>query len=243
MRVTDAWWEKRNIGVETQEITCEEADTADSLKEGLSGLTAGYQVLRVPAGRADLLFAAQENGFLLVEDLAKLEIDVDKLVIPAYSERLLANMTTGPATEEEINRILTDVREGKVFQTDRISTDPTFSKAIADIRFYNWMEDLIQAGAAFVVARYKEKAVAFGINKPVDERLYDAVLGGMCPDAGVTGVGFSGIYANTMSVKEQGGARAVTRVSSNNLPMIRLHLTMGYQLQEFTYVLVRHVNI
>jgi hypothetical protein len=70
--------------------------------------------------------------------------------------------------------------------------------------------------------------------------VYDAFLGGVFSEAANKGLGFLALYANMQSIRSQGGLKIITRVSSNNLPILRLHLQYGYDITDMNYILVKH---
>ena len=62
----------------------------------------------------------------------------------------------------------------------------------------------------------------------------------MLPNVSNKGLGFAALYANYVSIKNQGGRKIVTRVSSNNSPILRLHIQYGYVITNMNYILVKH---
>lgn len=53
MRIVDAVWEKRNLGVDTVEIALDEDDDVNVFEE-INTLKQPYQVLKIPNGRIDI---------------------------------------------------------------------------------------------------------------------------------------------------------------------------------------------
>ena len=56
MKIIDAYWEKRNLGVSTKEVLVEEQDSAIDIKKALSAIEhdAEYLVFKVPIARFDI---------------------------------------------------------------------------------------------------------------------------------------------------------------------------------------------
>ena len=44
MKITDAFWEKRNLGVDVTEIQCAASDSREELKDALAGIKPPYSV-------------------------------------------------------------------------------------------------------------------------------------------------------------------------------------------------------
>ena len=49
MTIVNAFWEERNLGVTTTEITLEKNDTPEYVNEQLSLIQSEYSVIRVPS--------------------------------------------------------------------------------------------------------------------------------------------------------------------------------------------------
>ena len=67
MNVVNAVWEKRNIGVDTAEVTIEEADDVQTIKDTLNNLEVEYIVVKVPSSRSDALFLVQNRGIIILK--------------------------------------------------------------------------------------------------------------------------------------------------------------------------------
>ena len=67
MNVVNAVWEKRNIGVDTAEVTIEEADDVQTIKDTLNNLEVEYIVVKVPSSRSDVLFLVQNRGIIILK--------------------------------------------------------------------------------------------------------------------------------------------------------------------------------
>lgn len=240
MRVIDAVWEKRNLGVEVQEIVCDGTETANELQEQLSEIRMPYSVLKIPSGSTELLMASQSVGYCFVETAVSLDGKVSTMELPRLYQRFEPLIEVRRAEGEVLDKILQEMEAGDIFETDRIARDPHFSKQIAGRRYANWTRDELDRGAEAVISYYKEQPVAFGINLRSEGTVYDAFLGGVFTESANKGLGFLALYANMESIRQQGGTRIVTRVSSNNLPILRLHMQYGYGITDMNYILIKH---
>jgi hypothetical protein len=226
--------------VDVQEISCDGSETVEELETNLSDIHVPYSVLKIPSGCTNLLFTAQTLGYSFVETSIQLEGKVSTMELPGIYKRFENFVSVERAERDMLDKILAEIENAEIFETDRIARDPFFSKMIAGRRYANWTRDELDKGAEAVAAYYKEEPVAFGINMPSDGTVYDAFLGGVFSEAANKGLGFLALYANMQSIRSQGGLKIITRVSSNNLPILRLHLQYGYDITDMNYILVKH---
>ena len=240
MKEINAFWEKRNLGVDVKEIEFEEKDELDALGELLYAVHTPYSVLRIASGRTDALLLAQEQGYRVIEMSIGLEGKTDHVKLPEIYRRFESAVSVSFATPDVSDQILKEIKKGEIFETDRIALDPYYSKSVAGNRYYNWTKDELDKGARLAVAYYKNAPAAFGVTCQKDHNCYDAFLGGNFSEMANKGLGFLAIYANMKAIQMQGGTKIVTRVSSNNQPILRLHMQYGYMVKDMKYVLIRH---
>lgn len=240
MKIIDAVWEKRNLGVDVKELICDGTETAEELGKQLAKIQVPYSVLKIPSGSTDLLLAAQSAGYHFMESSISLDGKVSTMALPRIYQRFEPYIQVNRAEGELLDKILQEIETGTIFETDRITRDPYFSQKIAGKRYANWTKDELNKGAEAVISYYKEQPVAFGINMCSDGTVYDAFLGGVFSEAANKGLGFLALYANMESIRSQGGTKIITHVSSNNMPILRLHMQYGYEITDMNYVLVRH---
>lgn len=240
MRVIDAVWDKRNLGMDVVEIIMEGKDSVEDLTLQLTQVNVPYVVVKIPSGRVDLLLEAQKYGYQYIETTFHLEGIVSNLSIPSIYKRFEPAIAVMEADNGLKERVLDEIRSGQIFSTDRIALDPAFSKEVAGQRYYNWTCDELKKDARIFIAFYKTEPVAFGISKRMDGLRFDAFLGGAFADASNKGLGFLAIHANNYAVNIQNGKRIVTHVSSNNPAILRLHMEYGYNVTQMEYVLIKH---
>ena len=240
MNIVNAFWEKRNLGVDVTEIQCELTDRKEDLKKALSVIKTPYSVCKIPGGAVEQLLCAQEQGYQVIEMSIGLEGKVKELALPAIYKRFASEISIRDADKEQIEEVLREIESGDIFSTDRIALDPQFGKRTAGKRYANWTRDLLQQGARLCIGYYKDKPVAFGVNKDKEGGVSDAVLGGALASGAGVGLGFLSIYANLVSGTQHGNTKMKTHVSSNNPPIIHLHRQFGFHISEMQYVLVKH---
>lgn len=242
MRIVDAEWEKRNLGIDVTEITCFEKDSAAQLSDILRTVETPYSVLKIPSGCINLLLVAQKEGYSFIETDFELWGDLYRVSTPEYYKRFEKHIRMEEASGKILERVLNEIQTGTIFETDRIALDPHFSKRIAGERYYNWTQDILSNDAFMGVLYYKDTPVAFNLSKPAKDRddAYDGVLGGLLPEASEKGLGFLVVYGENQICKLNGRRYCIGRVSSNNMPILRLHLQFGYEVKSIVYVLIKH---
>ena len=67
MRIVDAHWELRNLGVTTQEVEIDSSDAPEDIRKALLSLTSDYQVVKAPSSNFEINALLSECGFSFVE--------------------------------------------------------------------------------------------------------------------------------------------------------------------------------
>ena len=137
MIIVDAVWEKRNLGVETKEITIEATDNQQTVKDTLSELNCEYAVVKLPSARPDLISVIQECGFCFVEDMVHLVSYLKIIERSALEERLDKAVSVEIMGEDEIDKIYCEIKK-EMFATDRVILDNHFTVQQAQQRYINW---------------------------------------------------------------------------------------------------------
>ena len=88
MKIVNAVWEERNLGVTTTEITIEKNDDPRYVDEQLSIIGSEYSVIRVPSGMGDVLKTVQDNGYKFIEDMIHVEHDLQEVKMNLVLKRL-----------------------------------------------------------------------------------------------------------------------------------------------------------
>lgn len=240
MKIVDAVWEKRNLGVDVTEIVCEASDSKEELISALSKVKAPYSVCKVPSGAVELLLCAQEQGYQVIEMSIGMEREMKDLELPSMYKGFASDIIIKDANDRETKLVLERIESGNIFKTDRIAMDPYFGKKIAGKRYGNWIRDLIQKDAHMCIGYYREEPVAFGVTADKEGQVSNAVFGGLLNTETGKGLGFISLYANLVSAEKRGNKKIKTYVSSNNPAVITLHLRFGYSIAEMQYVLIKH---
>lgn len=237
MKIIDAYWEKRNLGVDTKELVCEKPDSFLEIKEQMDRLEAEYMVIKIPSERADLSEYVQKKGFYYIEDLIEVVHDLHVPVRTPLHQRLYDSVSYRKMDDGDVQQLYKEIRAG-LFETDRISKDANFGKEKAAERYVNWVEDMLSKGALPYVMVYKEESAGFIILQEKDKNIYTSVLGGGYKKFQSSGLGI--VQKEQEIVKMLGGKRVITHVSSNNPSQLRALILNGYLPRDVQHVFVKH---
>lgn len=242
MKIIDAYWERRNLGVDVKEIVCDEPDAVEELKEVLLHIETPYSVVKIPSGCVPLLLTAQQCGYFLIEVSISYEGSLKTLSPPRVYEHFAPHVSIAGASPDLVRKALDEMESGRVFTTDRIALDPVFSKETAGKRYANWCRDEMEAGAAMEIACYKGEPFAFNVSREKKDRpgAFLGLMGGMFPEFLNKGMGFLLVHCEIEVCRKNGGKWCLGTTSSNNMPSLRLHLRYGFEMTHTQYVLIKH---
>lgn len=241
MEIIDAVWEKRNLGCETVEIRCSyEDETLDV--EAINSLKQPYQVMKIPAGKADLLLQAQGLGFQVMECQIGFKRTVKDFEMPKKYQRFVKDTSYHEASQEEIEDTLRRIEAGNMFTTDRIALDSHFSKEIAGKRYANWIRDLLKNGYVLYMKTYKCEVFGWSINNSSTSKKANAILGGNFQEKVWSGAGIAGLYIVIQIAKDHGSDIICGAASINNLRNVKLLLEFSYAIDYVEYVLIKHLE-
>lgn len=241
VRITEATWEKRNLGVSAAEVQIDKDDEAETVAERINELNNQYIVVKLPVGRTDMLFRLQTIGFCFIEAMFETEINLKNApVLPEVYHRFLAKTVYRESSSEEIEKVIKAVRDNQIFNTDRVALDPNFSVEMSARRYSYWIEDMMKSDNSIMqLSLYSNKIMGFNIFTD-KETYYDGMLGGLMPEFRSSGLGIVNFYCGLMYLYEHGVKKYKAHVSSNNFQMFKLHTVSGMDVKSCEYCLVKH---
>jgi hypothetical protein len=242
MKIVDAYWEKRNLGVETKEIIIEENDSIEEIGSKLSSIVAEYIVLKVPVGRVDINQFLSDNEYVFIEGSINMVLDVNNAIISPLQERVNSSISYRELVEEnEFENVFNEIRKG-LFNTDRIFLDKFFTKEQAANRYVNWIKDELKKGSQLYEIFYKEKAIGFFTFKQINSDTYFPFLGGIYSDINIVGAGFSITQKPIEEVLKRNGKYISTYISTNNSTIHKSCIQQGFFPNEMKYIFIKHNN-
>lgn len=243
MKVVHATWEKRNLGVETYEITLTNDDTTQALIEAeqqLKAEKAQYLVVKTPVGNPSFLQGLSQSGYCFMEALFEVTLNKEDYRCPAFLKRFDKDIKVEKVTSfDNMERIFAEIQSG-VFDTDRISMDAAFTKEQAATRFANWTRDLINSGDELYEFSLKgEKAGFFTMHK--NESIYTPTLMGSYQSFVNKGLGML-LQRVCLETSFELGARKINSVIvANNPKVVRTNLMFGIIIKDIFYTYVKHI--
>lgn len=239
MKIIDAIWEKRNLGVSTAEIEIEECDSLEDIKEKINGVNSQYVVAKVPSGKLDIMFWLEQQGFNFVECSIHVTHSLQNMELSPIQKRIEASVTHEKMAEEDLEQLFYEVRKG-LFSTDRVSLDKTFTKEQATNRYVGWINDEISRGCEMFKLIYKDKNIGFFAFKEVEEGVFYPFLAGMYEEYQKTGLGAIFNYKPMKEAKSRNGKKISTYISTNNSNTVRMHVLNGFEFGDIKYIYVKH---
>ncbi len=239
MKIVDAVWERRNLGVSTQEVTIEHQDVIEDIMDTIKCLTAQYQVIKIPTGMIQAMWSLEDNGFRYVETVINVTYDLSQISLPEHFKRINNVIEYCPMGSDDMEQMYDEIRNG-MFNTDRVAIDPTFSIDQASDRYTGWLHDEESRGTPFYKYVYKNKTVGFFALKKITEKTFYPFLAGIYNEYRRTPIGAVYLYKPLLEAKRLGGKTVSTYVSLNNFGAIRVHVDYGFVFKESYCVFVKH---
>lgn len=244
MKFIDAYWEKRNLGLETLEIEIEKNDKDEEFEELLKK-SENFQhiVVKLPVGNLVLLHKLEKKGFNFLE--AQFEIFRNlkqKITYPEHVKKLLQEVILEKVSGKPGLIKLLERLDERTFSTDRISLDSVFSPKQGQLRYKNWIQDEVKRKGSeiFEFVHFDKKIGFILVHNDGFEKL-SGLLGGIYSEYQQGGYGICLIEKplNLCSLKRK--VLYQTRVSSNNLAILKLYFKLQYHVRDIIYVL-RKIN-
>ena len=246
MQTIDCYWEKANLGVTAREIVFAEGERFDPAAVEAAVADVAYAVVKVPVGDPAFLFGLPSLGFSCVET----QISVSKPYASFdFDDRLVRLLSRGirfaPVTDAEGLEAVVDAITDDMFRTDRIALDPRFGPQKGRTRYVNWLRSTFAGPDAVLFEFVKGEArYGFSLCRKAPSGEWDYLLGGIYSPYRNSGLGLLTPAAPFLYARQEGCplGRVVTSISSNNQPVVKLYLYLGYAVDNLRYVFVRHQN-
>ena len=240
MKIIDAFWEKRNLGVDCTEITINKEDTVFQLEDVNELLnTIEYIVVKVPFGRLDINEYLMKRGFIFVEGSVNFHLNIKEAVLSPLQQRLNNVISYQEMDESDLYQLYNEIGNG-LFKTDRILLDSCFTEEQAATRYVNWIKDELKRTTQVYKILYKEDTIGFFTFKEVSDDIYYPFLAGLYEKYSNSGLGFITLRKPIEEVIKRNGKSISTYASTNNLYVIRAHAQQGFSIHDMQYVYVKH---
>ena len=242
MKIIDAFWEKRNLGVTCTEVILEDSDTVESVQETLLTLEEQYQIVKVPIARYDLMTMVEKAGFSFVEGSMNVVHHLKNTELAGIQKRINDSISYEEMEQSDVERLYAEIIKG-VFITDRIYLDTAFTKEQASQRYVYWLEDERARGAQLYKLVYKDQAIGFFIFKETTNGGCYPFLSGLYESATTPGLGNILLHKIIMEAAGRGLKFISSYISTNNLPVVKVHISEGFTIANICYVYIKHAEI
>ncbi len=238
MKVIDAFWEKRNLGLTAVEITVEKADKAEVVSQQLENIDYDYMVVKLPVERVDISFLLAEKRFVFIEAMNRIIHNLNPITLSEERWKTAAVTSVIPISDDDLELILKNIRKG-MFTTDRIALDPYFTIDQAANRYTEWIKDEVKRGSELFNVMYNNQKSGFiGVRKS-DDGYHDFISGIY---EGFTGKGLAVCmtYRTIEEIRNRNVKFLTTDISSNNVASLQSRYKCGFTVLETMYVFVKH---
>lgn len=246
MKIIEAPWEKRNLGVSSVNFVIEKKDTVECLDDSiLNNKDYEYQTIKLPVNMMDIHDTLNDHGFKFIEGKFELVCDLRKLVLDdemkEYIDKIHEKLVYHPIVEKnELNFLYEHIKKG-IFDTDRIALDKKFGPEKSAMRYYYWTKDEIERDSSTAyICSHDNVPVSFFMIKKINDRVASSLLGGLFEQT-YSGYSIASIYYSLLEAKKRGFHRITSEISTNNMGSLRVHLPLGYKIKSMYYVMCKHI--
>ena len=245
MQYKFAEWEIRNLGCRTLEVTLEKSDKLKYIAQDIENLRMQYDCQYVVVKADPILNEAtrilQENEYKYIESQISLKMHRE---IAEKKYRFYSNIFDVASYEKitktsDIEFVKNEILKG-IFTTDRIALDQKFGVELANKRYANWLEDEMNKNSCLYIVKDNGSNVAFFLNKPINNRVQYALLGGVFKAYENKGFGALMNYCVLDDFINSERKIMETGVSSNNIVILQLHIAFGYKIKNIINVFIKH---
>lgn len=240
MKFIDTFWERENLGVESGKFIVDSDEDIQKLKEMLDSCGKEYVEVDVAPGCMKVLSLIEEKGFHFIETAIELKGSVTDIRIPKAMSRFVDKVSYSISTDDDMRIIRDVISSGEMFLTDKISLNSAFGPQKAGKRYNNWVKELLDGDARCFSIYYMDRLIGFEVSI-IEDGIVELLLGGGFPEGGV-GTGMITVTASYDYWMHQNIKSIKTRVSSNNVSVLKLHELFGLKVDAFRYIFVRKVE-
>ena len=241
MEIIDAFWEQRNLGISCSEVTADTGDTVKGMLEALALLTSQYQVIKLPVSRYDLMRVVEQHGFSFIEGSMNVVHNLKNVERNGLQKRLNDSMCYQEMDNDDVIKLYAELQKG-VFITDRIYLDTFFSKEQAAQRYVYWLEDEVSRGAQLYKVSFKNQSMGFFVFKETCKGGCYPFLSGLYEAAKTPGVGNVLLHKIIEEASRRGLKFISSYISTNNLPVVKVHISEGFTISNINYVYIKHTG-
>jgi hypothetical protein len=245
MKIIDAFWDRKNTGLNTCEILFGERDIFQMYLDANVESKYDFSVVKIPVGNLRLVHQMEDNGYRYLENQMLISFEVDQLEeINQKWQRLLPGFTYNLLKElEGINSIIGEVNN-KMFENDRFSLDPYWRTNVSSLRYTNWIRDMFEKkGTNFYLMKKNNEPVGFFTIKHISEHICNCPIAGIYSKFKSHGYFFALAWFWLEESKKLGYKKLLTSISTNNKAIHSfLSKVFFFRVNEILIVLRKRLN-
>lgn len=245
MKLTDCFWEEKNLGERVCEVTVEDGESFDCEPFLDLDNRYTYQVVKVPTGNISFNLGLARLGYFHIETqlnwIKKVrDFNFDNELIVRLEDNLSFQDVI---CEEDLSLLLNKISDG-MFSTDRVAMDPKYGLSIGRTRYCNWIKSEFALKSSYIsFICIEDIPVGFLMLKVNGKKGYGS-LGGIFKQYQNMGLGVLTVSSFLLYIRDRSldVTSYYTSTSSNNPSNFRIYNKLGFDLSSMTYVYIKHVQ-
>lgn len=235
-------WDEKSIGLKTAEIIINKIGNYKNFKTkyysielDLMNLGIEFIYTRINCDDIKLRYAIQDCGFYYAET----SIEVFNNNVKKFQKNKLPKISYEIAADDEYVIIKKIASES--FNYGRFHEDTNVSFSKAQIRYYNWIDDLIEQKAEIYVAKVGDTIVGFNIQKTNhSENSTVLVLAGCNTGAEIFA---SSLWNEIISHNKSNNINKISAlISASNIGVFNLYINFGFKIKNTCFGFHKKLN-
>lgn len=229
----DAPWDEVVLGMRATTLISDASTPVVELRAKLRGLTDTFVVLKVPVGQGLFQDTLKDEGMIFRE----VQLTFRSPPVAPKGPRPPSGWSVRTAEADDQALVMGWLKSGLI-HADRYSIDPSMGQLVSGHRYANLILQELGRGAELRIVQRNSNRVGFFCIRDVEARPYIA-LSGISPHCPIPGLGFQLHSFILDDLRDKFRHPAEPVVSSANLPALRIHVHMGYQIIDAVEVYIR----
>lgn len=234
IKITDAIWEKKNLGDSVYEVIVNEKAKTTEL-DPIFKLDRDLVYVKVHYNNFEIIKKLSNENFTYIENQFTIQKRLQKVFIPELFTKTLRFFDTQIISSKKESEIIFNELDKGLFTSDRFAIDENFGIKVSNFRYKNWISDMINSGdyeVNLIKTKEGKVPVSFFINKYQGKTAH-AILGGVFTDFKNSGIGHSFIYFAIEHSLKQNCKVLQTQISSNNIPIFNIYSSIfGFEIKD-----------
>lgn len=244
MKIIDAYWEERNLGMKVCELVFTPGDDLDLDVLPELEKSFDYIIAKIPGECISVMHHLEEKGFRYLENQQVIYFPATQLQHISYKwiERF-SKIDCDQVTDQRKLEIISDhIRKG-LYLKGRISADPLLEKGISDLRIVNWLHDLfLKRGVTIHELKKDDDLIGYFALEQTGKRTLNIVQAGIFREFQNKGFSFS-ILLNVLKIAKSGNYSGISAsVSTGNFNTLNsIARFVNFSVKE-TYIVARKIT-